>query len=130
MLASCYVQGRSTRLVLSNHDFLNHIASTDLDLVGRIKGTGNLSTSDEGQSLDAFKVGMLDRHDTLFGEEGFGVIVDELSVDKASDTVSGNGSDLCLHLVLKDINRVSDKVETCVPSQHARALPISPFHPL
>lgn len=43
---------------------------------------------------------MLDAHDASLGEEGFGVVVDELSVNEAGDTVGLDLGDLGLHLLL------------------------------
>mgnify|MGYP001578169359 CR=1 FL=1 len=89
-----------THLVLPNHDLLNRVAHAELDQAGVVERTRNLSTRDESQTFDALEIGVLDAHDARLGEEGLGVVVDELAVDEAGHAVGFDLGDLGLHLLL------------------------------
>lgn len=93
-------ESRDSYLVLADHDLLDQVTSTDLDLVGLVKCRGDFTTRNKCQSFDTLKVGMLDGHDTLFRKDGFRVVVDQLSVDETCDTVGGDLFNLGLHFFL------------------------------
>jgi hypothetical protein len=89
-----------THPVLSDHDLFDQLARSDLDAIDLLERTCNLPTRDQGEPLDALKVGVLDGHDAVLGEEGLGVVVDELSVDEAGDAVRGDLGDFGFHFLL------------------------------
>lgn len=60
-------------------NLLNNIALSKLDLSGGVEGGHNISSSDEGQPLDALEVGVLNGHDSSISKQLLGVIVDQLS---------------------------------------------------
>ena len=47
----------------------NEVALADLDLLRVAEGGDDLSPGDEGQALNAVKVGVLNSHDTLVSEQ-------------------------------------------------------------
>ena len=51
-------------------------------------------TGDKSQSLDTVEVRVFDGHDSLVGEQLFGVIVDQLTVDEHVDVVLADLLDL------------------------------------
>ena len=78
---------RQTYAVLANDDLLDDIAVSETDELGVVKGRGDLSSSDKGQTLNTIEISVLNRHDTGISEELLGPVVDQLSVDEASNTV-------------------------------------------
>ena len=68
-------------------NLLNQITLANLDLVRMTESGYNLSSGDEGKSLNAVKVSVLNSHDALVSEELLGVVVDELPVDEHVDVV-------------------------------------------
>ena len=80
-------------------NLLNQITLANLDLVRMTESGYNLSSGDEGKSLNAVKVSVLNSHDALISEELLGVVVDELSVDEHIHVVTANQIDLLLHLL-------------------------------
>lgn len=86
--------------VLSNKDFLNNIAVTKLDELRMVKGGGDFTTSNKGQSLDTIEISMFNGHDSGIWKQLFRPVVDQLSVDKAGNVVSLDLIYFLLHLVL------------------------------
>ena len=70
--------------------FFNDVAFSEGDEFGVVKGAGDLSARDGGEPFDPVKVGVFDGHDAAFGKDGFGVVVDELSVDENVASVCEN----------------------------------------
>ena len=65
-----------------------------------LERAGNLTASDERETLYTLEIRVLNRHDALLREEGFRVVVDELPVDEDVDAMGSNRVNLCLHLFL------------------------------
>ena len=59
----------------------------------------DLSSSDQGEPLDAIKVGVLDSHNALVSEQLLWVVVDQLSVDEHVHVVAADHLHLLLHLL-------------------------------
>jgi hypothetical protein len=97
-------KGGERHLVLSDYDFLNQLALPELDQIRSVEGACDFTPSDERQPLHALKVGMFNDHDTFFGEEGLGIVVDELPVHEAVDSVRCDGLDLALHFFLQRVS--------------------------
>src|SRR5258707_11902307 len=88
-------------LVLANHNFFNQIAMTQLHKIRSIKSAGDLATCDKRKSLNSLEICMFDTHNALFGEKRFGIIVNQLSIDKTRYAMSSNCFDFRLHFFLE-----------------------------
>jgi hypothetical protein len=80
-------------LVLANHNLLNHLAPSELHKIRSLESASNLTSGNKRQSFDTLEIGVLDHHDAFLCQERFGVVVDELAIDEAVNTVCGDGVD-------------------------------------
>mmetsp|Transcript_56005 Transcript_56005/g.93095 ORF Transcript_56005/g.93095 Transcript_56005/m.93095 type:complete len:336 (-) Transcript_56005:260-1267(-) len=101
-------------LVLSDDDLLDQLARSDLDKLGVVERRHDLCSCHQRQSLNAFKIGVLNGHDTVGGKVLLGEVVDELTVDEAVDTVADDLLALGTHtgaLSVLDFSDLGDRVD-------------------
>eukprot|EP00756_Hemistasia_phaeocysticola_P026693 Hpha_TRINITY_DN16078_c0_g1::TRINITY_DN16078_c0_g1_i1::g.117679::m.117679 len=96
--------------VLTDHDLVDHVATTQAGLVGGLELRHDLTAEGEGETLHTVEVGVLDGHHAALGEHLLGVVVDELAVDEHVAPEGQNALHLRLHLLLLRLLDVCDSV--------------------
>ena len=89
-----------TYLIFANDDFLDQVTMTQFDEIRTIKGAGNLTTGDKRESFNSFEISVFDHENPLLCQYRFWIVVDQLSVYKHVDAMSGDGFHFRLHFFL------------------------------
>merc|ERR1719223_51821 len=78
------------QFIFANHNLVDEVAGAQLRQIRPVEGRRDLGAEHGGQALRALKVRMFYRHDASLREDLFGVVVDELAVDKTINTVDAD----------------------------------------